>query len=542
MKKNLKQKIVIIIGVLAVFLYGAFFGFDAPKFDASQPLLNQLTQHIHRGLDLQGGVHLILQVQVKEAVGTETDNSVARIEQDLKTAKLSASQVSKPDPAAHPEKIQIEGINPTQFSAVQSLIDSKYSNEYDISGSGDTALSVTMKPNVEKALDDKTVQNTIEVIRDRVDSLGVTEPIIQQYGLGDNQILVELPGISDIDRVRSIITSTARLEIHAVVGGPYPDEQAALASVGGTLPSDDELVHGSGSMASGSEADSVYVLQRVAIVAGTEFRSADPGTDSNTGQRTVHFTLTNDAGDKFWDYTSANVGHSMAVVLGGRVKEVANIESAIRDSGEIRGSFSADEVTILSKMLRTGALPASINYLEDRTVGASLGGDSIKQGVTAAVVGVLLVMVFMLVYYRGSGINADLALFLNLVILLGFMGFSGATLTLPGIAGVILTIGMGVDSNVLIFERIREEMRAGKAPSAAVDQGFAHAWTTILDTHVTTIVSAAILFLFGSGPVKGFAVTLTFGLAANLFTAVYVSRVIFDTHVNNLKAGEVVSI
>ena len=542
MKKNLKQKLLIIIGVLVVFLYGAFFGFDAPKFDAGQPLLSQLTQHIHRGLDLQGGVHLILQVQVKEAVGTETDNSVARIEQDLKTAKLTVSQVSKPDPAAHPEKIQIEGINPAQFSAVQSLIDSKYSNEYDISGSGDSTLSVTMKPNVEKALDDKTVQNTIEVIRDRVDSLGVTEPVIQQYGLGDNQILVELPGISDIDRVRSIITSTARLEIHAVVGGPYPDEQAALASVGGALPSDNELVHGSGSMATGSDADSVYVLQRVAIVAGTDFRSADPGTDSNTGQRTVHFTLTNEAGDKFWEYTSANVGHSMAVVLGGRVKEVANIESAIRDSGEIRGSFSADEVTILSKMLRTGALPASINYLEDRTVGASLGADSIRAGVTAAVVGVLLVMVFMLVYYRGSGINADLALFLNLVILLGFMGFSGATLTLPGIAGVILTIGMGVDSNVLIFERIREEMRAGKAPSAAVDQGFAHAWTTILDTHVTTIVSAAILFLFGSGPVKGFAVTLTFGLAANLFTAVYVSRVIFDTHVNNLKAGEVVSI
>jgi len=229
-------------------------------------------------------------------------------------------------------------------------------------------------------------------------------------------------------------------------------------------------------------------------------------------------------------------------VLGGRVKEVANIESAIRDSGEIRGSFSQDEVAILSKMLRTGALPASINYLEDRTVGASLGTDSIKQGVTAAVVGVLLVMVFMLVYYKGSGVNADLALFLNLIILLGFMGFSSATLTLPGIAGVILTIGMGVDSNVLIFERIREEMRAGKAPAAAVDQGFAHAWTTIFDTHVTTIVSAAILFVLGSGPVKGFAITLTFGLAANLFTAVYVSRVIFDAHVNNLKPGEAVSI
>jgi preprotein translocase subunit SecD len=543
MKKNLKQKIAIIIGVLVVFLYGAFFGFDAPKFGGGQPLISQLTQHIHLGLDLQGGVHLILQVQVKEAVGTETDNTVARIEQDLKAAKLTFSQVYKPDPINNPQSIRIEGINLTQSSAVRSILDSKYSNEYDVNGGGsDNSLAISMKPNIEKALDDKTVQNTIEVIRDRVDTLGVSEPVIQQYGLGDNQILVELPGVSDIDRVKSLIQSTARLEIHAVVGGPYPDEPAALSSVGGTLPTDNELIHGSGSMATGSDIDSVYVLQRVAIVAGTDFRSADPGTDSNTGQRTVHFTLTNEAGDKFYDYTSANVGHSMAVVLGGRVKEVANIESAIRDSGEIRGSFSTDEVTILSKMLSTGALPASLNYLEDRTVGASLGADSIKQGVTAAVVGVLLVMVFMLVYYKGSGINADLALFLNLVILLGFMGFSRATLTLPGIAGVILTIGMGVDSNVLIFERIREEMRAGKAPSAAVDQGFAHAWTTILDTHVTTIVSAAILFLFGSGPVKGFAITLTFGLAANLFTAVYVSRVIFDTHVNNLKAGEAVSI
>lgn len=541
MKKNLKQKIVIIIGVLVVFFYGAFFGFDAPKIGGGEPLLTQLTQHIHLGLDLQGGVHLILQVQVKEAVNTETDNTVARIEQDLKTAKSTFSQVTKPDPT-HPETIHIEGINPTQSSAVQSLIDSKYSSEYDVNSGSNNSLTVTMKPNIEKALDDKTVQNTIEVIRDRVDTLGVSEPVIQQYGLGDNQILVELPGISDLDRVKTLIQSTARLEIHAVVGGPYPDEQAALASVGGTLPPDEEMVHGSGSMATGSDADSVYVLQRVAIVAGTDFRSADPGTDSNTGQRTVHFTLTNEAGDKFWDYTSANVGHSMAVVLGGRVKEVANIESAIRDSGEIRGSFSQDEVAVLSKMLRTGALPATLNYLEDRTVGASLGTDSIKQGVTAAVVGVLLVMVFMLIYYKGSGINADLALFLNLVILLGFMGFSGATLTLPGIAGVILTIGMGVDSNVLIFERIREEVRAGKAPSAAVDQGFAHAWTTIVDTHVTTIVSALILIIVGNGPVRGFAVTLTFGLLANLFTAVYVSRVIFDTHVNNLKSGELVSI
>jgi preprotein translocase subunit SecD len=342
--------------------------------------------------------------------------------------------------------------------------------------------------------------------------------------------------------VKSIIQSTARLSIHAVVGGPFPDEQAALASVGGNLPPDEMLMHGSGNMATGSDADAVYILQRVSVVAGNDFRSADPSTNQNTGQRNVIFTLTNEAGDKFWEYTSANVGKSMAVVLGDRVREVATIKSAIRDRGEIEGTFTEDEVTTLSKLLRTGALPASLTYLENRTVGASLGADSVKEGVTAAIVGVMVVMIFMLIYYRGSGINADLALMLNLLILLGFMGYSKATLTLPGIAGVILTIGMGVDSNVLIFERIREEVRAGKAPSAAVDQGFAHAWVTIVDTHVTTIVSAAILFLFGTGPVKGFATTLTFGLLANLFTAVFVSRTIFDAHLNKMKAGELVSI
>jgi preprotein translocase subunit SecD len=286
----------------------------------------------------------------------------------------------------------------------------------------------------------------------------------------------------------------------------------------------------------------VYVLQRASVVAGNDFRTADPGTNPNTGQKMVEFTLTNEAGDKFYDYTSKNIGRYMAVVMNDRAREVAVIKGAIRDRGEIEGTFTTEEVTALSKLLRTGALPASLQQLEKRFVGASLGADSIRQGITAAIVGILVVMAFMLIYYRGSGINADLALIFNLVILLGFMGASGASLTLPGIAGVILTIGMGVDSNVLIFERIREEVRAGKAAAAAVDQGFAHAWVTIVDTHVTTIVSAAILFIFGSGPVRGFATTLTIGLAANLFTAVFVSRVIFDAHLNKLKPGELVSI
>jgi len=534
MKKNLTNKIILIGAVLAICIFGII---GVPSGFSGKALTDSIGQRIHLGLDLRGGAHLILQVVVSEAVSAETDNAVGRVQQDLKAANLSFTQVYKPDPAK-PTVIRVEGTTQANSSAVRSTLDDKYSNEYDVAGGGaDNTWTLTMKPSIQKDLEAKTVERAIETIRDRVDTLGVSEPLIQQYGLGDNQILVELPGISDLDRVKAIIQSTARLEVHAVVGGPYPDEAAALASVGGAVPPDEELVHGSGTLATGSDADSVYVLRRIPVVAGSDFRSADPGTDSNTGQRNVRFTLTNEAGERFYDYTSKNVNTSMAVVMGGHVKEVANIESPIHDSGEIRGSFSPEEVTILSKMLNTGALPASLNYLEDRTVGASLGADSIRHGVWAAVV-----MAFMLFYYRGSGINADLALILNLVILLGFMGVSTATLTLPGIAGVILTIGMGVDSNVLIFERIREEVRSGKAAAAAVDQGFAHAWTAIFDTHVTTIVSAAILFMFGTGPVKGFATTLTIGLLANLFTAVFVSRVIFDWHLNKLKPGEAISI
>jgi preprotein translocase subunit SecD len=539
MKKNLNNKIALIVAVLVICIYGIF---GVPSGFSGKALMEAMTKRIHLGLDLRGGAHLILQVVVKEAVSAETDNTVGRIQQDLKTAGLSFSQVYKPDSENKPQSIRVEGTEAGKSSDVRSLLEAKYSGEYDVTGGGaDSSFTLTMKPMVETALEKKTVQQAIETIRDRVDTLGVSEPVIQEYGLGDNQILVELPGIDDLDRVKSIIQSTARLEIHAVVGGPYKDDQEALASVGGAVPPDQELVHGSGTVGAGSDADSVYIVQRISIVSGTDFRSADQGTDQN-GRRNVRFTLTNEAGEKFYEYTSKNVGQSMAVVMGGRVKEVATIQSAIRDSGEITGSFTPDEVEILSKMLRTGALPASLNYLEDRTVGASLGADSVHEGITAAIVGVLVVMIFMLIYYRGSGINADVALILNLVILLGFLGFSSAALTLPGIAGVILTIGMGVDSNVLIFERIREEVRAGKAAAAAIDQGFAHAWVTIVDTHVTTIVSAAILFMFGSGPVKGFATTLTIGLAANLFTAVFVSRVIFDAHLNKMKSGDLISI
>ncbi|MGA3161050.1 MAG: protein translocase subunit SecD [Terracidiphilus sp.] len=539
MKKNLNNKILLIVAVLVVCVYGIF---GVPSGFTGKALMDDMTKRIHLGLDLRGGAHLILQVKVEEAVNAETDNTVALIKQDLNTASLSYSQVYKPDPAKA-TLIKVEGAPADKSNDVRLLLESKYTNEYDVAGGEEAgSFTLTMKPLLVTALEKKTDSQAIEALRDRVDALGISEPQIQEYGLGDNQILVDLPGVENESQIEGIIQGTNRLEIHAVVGGPYKDEQEAAASVGGSIPADQELKKFSGVMEGGSMAESVYVLQRASVVAGNDFRTADPGINPNTGQREVEFTLTNEAGDKFYDYTSKNVGRNMAVVMNDRVREVAVIKNAIRDRGEIEGTFTPDEVAALSKLLRTGALPASLQQLEKRFVGASLGADSIRQGITAAIVGILVVMAFMLFYYRGSGINADLALILNLIVLLGFMGASGATLTLPGIAGVILTIGMGVDSNVLIFERIREEVRAGKAAAAAVEQGFAHAWVTIVDTHVTTIVSAAILFIFGSGPVKGFATTLTVGLAANLFTAVFVSRVIFDAHLNKMKPGELVSI
>ena len=540
MKKNLNTKIAIIIGILLVFLYGIF---GIPKGVTGAALKDAVAQRIHLGLDLRGGAHLILQVVVKDAVKAEADNTVARIEQDLQTNKLTFGQIV-PD-ADSPQIIRIAGTDPTKSSAVRSELSDRYGTEYDISGGGATnAWTLTMKQSQLLDLQSKTVDQAIDTIRDRVDKLGVSEPVIQKYGLGDNQILVELPGIDDPDRVRDIIQSTSRLEVHAVEGNPsgYASEQEALTSLGGAVPPDQVLMHGDSQGISSDGQDHVFLLRRVSIVGGRDFRDASAIGTNDQGRQGVNFVLTNAGGERFYDYTSANVNKYMAIVLGDRVKNVAVIHGAIRDNGQIEGQFSKDQIDALSFTLRTGALPASINYIEERTVGASLGADSIRQGVIAAVVGILAVMIFMLIYYRGAGINADLALFLNLVILLGFLGFTHAALTLPGIAGVILTIGMGVDSNVLIFERIREEMRAGKGPAQAVDQGFAHAWTAIFDTHVTTIVSASFLFIFGTGPVKGFATTLVFGLLANLFTAVVVSRVIFDSHVNHKSVGERLSI
>jgi preprotein translocase subunit SecD len=532
MGKNLKGKTGFIVAILVIFIYGIFYGRNFPSGSPAQALKNG---NIRLGLDLQGGTHLVLQVHVQEAVNSTTDRDMQALNTALQPLGATAAKLD----LAHPEVITITGGSQTQQSAIHEVLAGNEFAAYDITSGSSGGYVLTMKQSAIRDLESRTLQTSIETIRERVDSLGVSEPVIEQYGLGDNQILVELPGVTDLSRVENIIQSTAKLEIHAVVpGGPWPDQQQALAAIGGAVPPDQVLM--SGSNGTGGP-DQWYLLKRASIVEGTDFRGAQPSTDQN-GQPDITFTLTTEAGDRFYKYTSANVNTGMAIVLENKVREVANIESAIRDSGEIRGGFSQQQANDLSLMLRTGSLPASISYLDTNTVGPSLGKQSIHQGVVAAIAGMAAVMIFMLIYYKGAGINADLALLLNLVILLGFMGFSHATLTLPGIAGVILTIGMGVDSNVLIFERIREELRAGKTSAAAVHDGFGHAWVTILDTHITTIVSAAILFLFGTGPVKGFAVTLVFGLLANLFTAVFVSRVIFDALLERKGRAAVLSI
>ncbi len=538
MNKNLLWKLAIVVGILVVFLFGIF---GVPQSFSGQGLLSAMTNRIRLGLDLRGGTHLILQVQVNDAVNVDSDNAVEILKEQLNKRKIAFADISKPDPVNSPDKVVLKGVSP---DGRKDLLDiaSERLPEYNLSSGADNVWTLTMKPPMLSDLKNKAVTQAIETIRNRIDSLGVSEPTIQEHGLGQYQILVQLPGVDDPGRVKDIMQSTAMLEIKQVVGGPYPSEQAALQDKGGVLPPDAILMPGHGAPGAGAGEQSWYLVSRVSAVRGKDLRDAQPGTDQN-GQPNVRFTLTGEGGQRFYSFTSAHVGESLGVVLDNKVQEVANIKEAIRDTGEISGgSMSQQQAKDLSMILRSGALPAGVKYLEERTVGPSLGTDSIRHGVNAAIIGMLAVLIFMLVYYRGAGINADIALIFNLIILLGFMGFFEAVLTLPGIAGVILTVGMGVDSNVLIFERIREELRNGKTPPSAVDQGFSHAWITIVDTHVTTIVSAAILFIFGTGPVRGFATTLTFGLLANLFTAVFVSRLIFDWILTRKQRGEALSI
>ncbi|HVZ59410.1 MAG TPA: protein translocase subunit SecD [Terriglobales bacterium] len=539
MKKNLVYKSIFIVALLLVFLYGIL---GIPKGVSGNALLQSVRERIHLGLDLEGGTHLILQVMVNDAVNAESDRAVQRLKDQLKAGNVAYGEISK---SSQGDAVVVRGVTPEQSGELRRVAQETLA-EYDAPVAGaENSWTVAMKPQQLAELKNRAVQQAIETIRTRIDQLGVSEPVIEEHGLGEYQILVQLPGVDDPTRVKQIMQSTAMLEIRQSLGGPYATEQDALSAHGGVMPADAVMLKSGALMkqrqGDSSEGDQFWLVSRTAAVSGRDLRTAEASRDE-FNRPAVKFDLTGDGGRRFASFTGSHVGDSLAVILDNKVQQVATIQEQIRDQGRITGGFTEEQAKDIAMTLRSGALPAGIRYLEERTVGPSLGADSIRHGVTATIIGLLAVMIFMLFYYRGAGINADLALILNLVILLGFLGFSGATLTLPGIAGVILTVGMGVDSNVLIFERIKEELSNGKTAPSAVEQGFGRAWTTILDTHVTTIVSAIILFIFGTGPVRGFAVTLTFGLLANLFTAVYVSRVIFDAHLNKLERGGALSI
>jgi preprotein translocase subunit SecD len=525
MKRNLLWKSVFIVVVILLCLL-AITGI--PNGLGWQSWKESIIGNIHLGLDLQGGTHLILQVNADDAVRAETSQSMQRLQADLTSKGIAYTSITQPDPQKQPQLISVKGIPATRggdfAAAVQNDLGSNYTEQQIGNGNYDLTLTNAEANSIRQ----HALTQSIETIGNRINQLGVTEPTVQAHGLGAYQILVQLPGISDADRVKQVMQETGQLQFRLGKAGPFSSEAAARAQYGGILPEDSEILPGKniggGTAASGSEW---YVLSRSAVVSGNDLRDAQPQTDNN-GQMQVSFTLTRDAGQRFGNFTATNVGKPLAIVLDNQVQEYATIQSRIDDQGRITGQFTPQQASDLALVLRSGALPASITYLEQQVVGPSLGADSIREGITAAIVGFLLVAGFMLFYYHGAGINAVLALVLNLVILMAYMSLVSATLTLPGIAGIILTIGMAVDSNVLIFERIREEMRHGKSVPASVEIGFRQAFITILDTHVTTVVSAIFLFLFGTGPIKGFAVTLTAGLIANLFTAVFISRVIFD--------------
>ena len=506
-----------------------------------QQLEQNLSSRIHFGLDLKGGTHLVLQVHVNDAVNLVSDQALERIRDGLRAKNIAYTEVRKTD-LTH---ILIKGLPQNRIGDLQALVNDQFSDWQLEAVTGDpSARDLSLKTSALAQIRSSTLDQAMDTINRRVNALGVVEASVARYGKQDDyELVVELPDVTDPTRVRQIIQQTAMLELSIVQDGPYPSREAALAAHGGVLPPDTQLLPGQSNSSDNTSGEVWYIVNQIPAVTGRDLSpgGAQPSQDEN-GRPDVLFTLTRDGASRFAQVTGANVGKRLAIILDNRIVEAPTIDEQIHESGRIQGSFTTQQATDLALVLNSGSLPASISYEQEETVGASLGADSIRHGVWACIIGFVAIMGFMLVYYHGAGVNADVALILNLVILLAVFNYIGATLTLPGIAGIILTVGMGVDSNVLIFERIREELRAGKAVGAAVAGGFQHAFKTIIDTHVTTVVSAAILFTFGTGPIKGFAVTLTIGLVANLFTSVYVSRAIFDYGLAKRTAGQALSI
>ncbi|MFN3145879.1 MAG: protein translocase subunit SecD [Paracoccaceae bacterium] len=471
---------------------------------------------VNLGLDLRGGAHLLAEVQVEDVYANRLDGMWPDVRDALRDERDTVGTIRRQDSA--PDELRVRISNPeampAALEAVRALarpvvsLTGAGSDDIEVAGDGDTII-VTLSDAEKAATDDRTIQQSLEIIRRRVDEVGTREPTIQRQG--EDRILIQVPGIGSADELKTLIGTTARLTFHPVIGRTSdPEENGGARTV--VYPSlDDEGVY--------------YILEQTPVVSGEDLTDAQPAFDQN-GLPSVTFRFNPTGARKFGQYTAENVGSPFAIVLDEEVISAPVIREAIPGgSGQITGNFSVAESTELAVLLRAGALPAEMVFLEERTIGPELGRDSIEAGRIAALVAFAAVLVFMAASYGFFGILANVALLLNVALIFGLLSLIGATLTLPGIAGIVLTIGMAVDANVLVFERIREELRTAKGPARAIELGYEKALSAILDANITTFITAAILFTMGSGPVRGFAVTLGLGILTSIFTAIFVTRV-----------------
>lgn len=544
------SSLLIRIGIiLAITLVGVYLVFG-PRGNASaadfswQGIKNNLARNINLGLDLKGGSHLVMRVKTDEYLKTLTENNQTAALTAAKDAQLPVGDGSF---IAENNNYQVT-LNMTDASKAQEIIDA-IKKKVDFTNwtesTNGNSIVWTLPVQAQARLKEQATDQAMKIIDSRINAFGVKEPTLQRQGRSDSgQILLQMPGVENPERVKTLVGAESRLSLMKIVSPPnpspvqtYPSEQAALQSVGGVLPanqkvypfSDRDEAQNANQQKPQDKPKQFVIVETPAVVDGNELR--DAAAVSRTGGNSdyqISFSFKPSGAQKFGEWTGKNIGNYMAVVLNDEVKSAAFIKSQIFDSGEISGRFTKATAEDLALTLKSGALPAAIEYQEERTVGPSLGADSIRAGVAASIGGLAFVVLFMLFYYRGAGVNAVIALILNMLLTMAALVVFGSTLTLPGIAGLILGIGMAVDSNVLIFERIREELRLGFSVPESINLGFDRAFVTIIDTHITTIISSLILYVTGSGPIRGFAVTLIFGLLINLFSAVFVSRTIFN--------------
>jgi preprotein translocase subunit SecD len=481
---------------------------------------------IRLGLDLRGGMHLVMQVQTDDALRAVLDDAVHSARERASSKGINVGAVERLDAGAGGRPVHgiaVAGIEPARVKDVRDFLRDDLGVGWDVRESGEGRVVAQLTEGTVARLREQTVDEAIRTLERRVNVLGVAEPIIAKHGNRGDQILVQLPGVSDPEQAKRIIQTTAQLVLK-LVEDTAGTREALLQAHGGKVPEGREVYKGPTAEGGG---EAWYLVRREAVITGRNLKNARVGVDENNAPD-IGFSLNPAGAEKFKAATGRNVGRQLAIILDEVVYSAPVIQSQISGEGRISGSFTTEQADELAKILRAGALPASLRTLQELNVGASLGKDSIRSGIAASIAAMSFITLFMLVYYRLSGVNAVVALIANLVILLGAMAYAQATLTLPGIAGVILTVGVGVDTNVLVFERIREELRNGKTPKAAIAQGFDRVWITIIDTHATALIAAAFLFTFGTGPIKGFAVTLVWGLVANVFASYFVSKFLFE--------------